>query len=352
MQLDLFSILFAFGSLQALVLLVGINLHKPLFSDLKKATSWLLLDIILMTAYYLLLKQGVRHFLISILGNIAWMSIAPLYYLLIKALRKSDWTLSIKDLLILIIPTLFLLEAVFAVFRINIWSIFGVRDAQSYLDLWMLIFFVSSIYFLILSARLISKGSEEDQNTSIRWFTWIFLATLVTYGLTYCFIRTSYVIVFEQSMMCLLTLFIFLLIYRVFKVLSFQKFFDQKKYQNLAGQKSHLTSLAERLEKVMKEEKPYLNSDLTLGILSEITAISNVELSRLFNLYYRSSYYEFVNRYRVDHIEKLILDKSNSHFKISALAEKSGFKSKATFYKAFREKHQLTPVEFMKKHRT
>lgn len=348
MNLNLISIIFLFGGFQAIILLLGINLKKPLFSDLKKITSLLLLDIILITAYYLVMIKGYNGIVpfTGLIGNLSWMSITPIFYLLVKSLSDHEWSLQAKHLLYFLVPFLFTLEFIFGIAGVNIWKYSWITSSQAYNDMWMFLFFSSGILFIGRSIFMLFK--QEEENKALRWFSYVFMSTLIVFSITYLFIRKEYKILFEYLLIGLMEIFVFMLIYRIFKVVNFQQFFDQKKYRNQALKKDDLSLLASNLEEVMSNEKLYLDNKLSLSMLAERIQSNSNELSQLFNLYYNSNFYEFVNRYRIEHLEKLILDPSFDHFKITALAEQSGFKSKTTFYKAFKEKHQITPLQFVK----
>jgi len=353
MNFNLASILFLFGGFQAIILLIGINIKKPFYSDLKKITSLLLLDIVLVTAYYLVLIQGNQILIpfVGVVGNVSWMSITPLFYLLVKSLADHQWTLKFKHLTYFLCPLIFLFECAFRLVGIGIWQYTWIDSSQEYLDMWMFLFFSSSLFFLSKSIFELENQDAESDNHTLKWFTYIFMAVVVFFSITYLFIRTQYTSLFEYLLMGLMQAFVFILIYRIFKVVNFQQFFDLKKYRTQTLDKNKLALLASKLENVMSNEHLYLDEKLSLAKLAEKLQTTSNDLSQLFNLYYNSNFYEFVNRYRVGHLEKLILDPSNDHFKIIALAEQSGFKSKTTFYKAFKEKHQITPLQFVKKHK-
>ncbi len=125
-------------------------------------------------------------------------------------------------------------------------------------------------------------------------------------------------------------------------------FFNTLKYNNRTLAKSEMEGFATRLEVVMESEKPYLDKKLSLVDLSQLTDISANDLSQLFNMHYKASFYEYINKYRLDYVEQILLDPEYAQYKITAIAEISGFNSKTTFYKAFKERHQMTPLEYMK----
>ncbi|MFK8009222.1 MAG: helix-turn-helix domain-containing protein [Saprospiraceae bacterium] len=355
MNFNITSLIFLFGAVQALLLITGINLNKPLYSDLKKVTTFLLMNTTIVMVYYVLMlnKICIEKSFVHSLGTAAWMGITPFYYLLTLSIQAPGWELNWKHLRYFIIPLLFLVEMIASFFGYPMWLFkFLGNDIQLYLDVWMSLFFGTSFYFIIQSMILNKKQRQEEvnKNRELRWFSYLFFAVLLIYGTAYLIIRLAYVDSFELTMLALLEFFIFMLIYKVFKITPFKNFFEVSKYDNNTLSKKQLENYAQQLEMVMENEKPYLNKKLKLNDLAKLSGINSNNLSQLFNLFYRSNFYDFINQYRLGYLEKIIVNPSYRQYKIMALAEESGFNSKATFYKVFKEKHQLTPSQFVKRH--
>ncbi|MEO0404566.1 MAG: helix-turn-helix domain-containing protein, partial [Bacteroidota bacterium] len=153
--------------------------------------------------------------------------------------------------------------------------------------------------------------------------------------------------IFEYVMIGALEIFIFVLMYRVFLYSSFREVIGAPSYENNPRTTSDFEGDAFILNETMNEKQPFLDSDLTLNGLSSLSGIGSNRLSQLFSLHYQSSFYDFVNTHRIKHVEKLLEDSENNKFTITAIAEMSGFKSKTTFYKAFKAKHGMTPVKYL-----
>jgi len=82
--------------------------------------------------------------------------------------------------------------------------------------------------------------------------------------------------------------------------------------------------------------------------LSDAIGISENELSQVFTQYHKSGFYQIINRHRLNEFEKQLEERGIENYTIMALAELSGFASKATFYKIFKEKYGKTPGAFVK----
>ena len=356
MNISLFSLIYLFAATQALLLIIGINLNQPLSTDLKKVTTAFLMVLVLVLFYYVIAlnEYHVIYPYIDSLGTAAWMALTPFYYLLCQSVQDAKWQLTKQHLWYFILPTVFVIEGCLTTLGLPVWLYSLVGQPQLYLDLWMFAFF-STGFFFIGKSLLLTRHSIRSEDLSSRVlfiFSGLLMLILVVFALIYVWIRVNYVAYFELVLLTLFQVLIYFLVYKVFKIIPFKNLFDIPKYPNHHLTPVQLQTFSKHLEQVMVNEKPYLDSQLNLSKLATLTDITTNDLSQLFNQHYQSSFYEFINQYRLTYLEKIILKPSNQQFKIIALAEESGFRSKATFYKVFKQKHQLTPVQFIKKHQT
>jgi AraC-like DNA-binding protein/glucose uptake protein GlcU len=102
------------------------------------------------------------------------------------------------------------------------------------------------------------------------------------------------------------------------------------------------------LIRVMEEHQPYLNNNYTLRELAETVGLSLNEVSEIINAGFGCNFNEFINRYRVEEMKKRLLDPRNDHLSILAIAFDSGFNSKATFNRIFKQFTGTSPSQFKK----
>lgn len=113
-----------------------------------------------------------------------------------------------------------------------------------------------------------------------------------------------------------------------------------------AGSVDHLLK---KLDKIMHEEKPFLDPDLTLSQLATMINTSSNNLSWLINHTFGSNFYDYINKFRIEtFINKLQEGQFKNHTLVS-LAYDSGFNSKSTFNKVFRKLMHDTPGNYAKK---
>jgi len=106
------------------------------------------------------------------------------------------------------------------------------------------------------------------------------------------------------------------------------------------------------LLKWMDEAQPYLNESLTLNELASGINLSDKRLSELLNKHLDTNFYDFVNSYRIRAFKEKVVDESYAHLTLLALAYESGFKSKTSFNRVFKQRTGLSPSQYKKAHST
>jgi AraC-like DNA-binding protein len=102
----------------------------------------------------------------------------------------------------------------------------------------------------------------------------------------------------------------------------------------------------------MEDKKPFLDSDLSLAQLAKLMDLTPHQLSYLINAVFDENFFLFVNRYRVEKVKELLLNKEKNHLSIMGIAFESGFNSKTSFNTAFKKISSETPSEFKKRSST
>ena len=107
------------------------------------------------------------------------------------------------------------------------------------------------------------------------------------------------------------------------------------------------SGMMERIMNLMDKEKPYLDCELTLGKMAEMLDIDDHELTRVLNDEMDINFYGLVNKYRIDTVKEKLKEPSSRNFTIMASAYESGFNSKSTFYRIFKEYTGITPKDYL-----
>ena len=106
--------------------------------------------------------------------------------------------------------------------------------------------------------------------------------------------------------------------------------------------------LIDKLVAYMEEHKPFLNPELTLSKLAKDCNMSRSQLSQLINDGFGENFYDFVNKYRVEEVKRLMMDPEMDNFNLLGIALEAGFKSKSTFNLIFKRFTGLTPTAYKK----
>ena len=103
----------------------------------------------------------------------------------------------------------------------------------------------------------------------------------------------------------------------------------------------------EALEHWMESEKPYLNPDFRLLDLRQVLPLNRTYLSQFIRAQYDCTFYQFVNRYRIDDAKRLMKD--NPDMKIAEVSGRCGFSSPTVFSRTFATIAGITPREWSKR---
>lgn len=106
--------------------------------------------------------------------------------------------------------------------------------------------------------------------------------------------------------------------------------------------------LVERLRTFMADTKPYLDPELSLSSLSKQISLSRNQLSHLINNGLGENFYDFINKYRVEEVKRLMVDPQKQNYNLLGMALEAGFKSKSTFNLIFKRFTGLTPTAYRK----
>lgn len=101
------------------------------------------------------------------------------------------------------------------------------------------------------------------------------------------------------------------------------------------------------LKKYMQEKQAYLNVDLKQSEVAVAIGYPTYLLSAIFTHYLKMGYYDFVNSYRVEQFKQSVSEGKHKKYTLVTLAEKCGFKSKASFFRAFKKFTGTTPNEYI-----
>lgn len=214
------------------------------------------------------------------------------------------------------------------------------------------------------------------ESINLRWlsnFTWIYIinnALILLTSLAFSYLHLGdldliYLIVFSSIVLSL-----FYLCYNGIRQYSLVEFEQAparqvkpvekveelttrtSKYETSSLSDNEMQSLYDQVLRLMLEEKVYLEPELKVKHLADQLGTTSHNISQTINSKAGKSFYDFVNHHRLSHFKALLSDPDNHKFTILGLSFDSGFNSKASLNRIFKNQEGITPKEFQRQHLT
>ncbi|MEP1031903.1 helix-turn-helix transcriptional regulator [Ekhidna sp.] len=216
------------------------------------------------------------------------------------------------------------------------------------------LFLILSPFYLFLSYRNALHPQKEVENKiwirlMVLFFACIWISSLISF-FSPELLNHQLQIGFNYLIFIVLTGFIYLVSYLGLKENYFTT--DIPKIGKAKYEKSRLTEdeilqIWKRLSENMAQEKSYLDPNLNLTDLSKTIGTTSNNLSQVLNLTEGISFNNFINAFRVEHSKEMMSSHLYDHFTVLAIGYDSGFSSKSTFNRAFKNLEGKTPSEFL-----
>lgn len=116
--------------------------------------------------------------------------------------------------------------------------------------------------------------------------------------------------------------------------------------ENVSGL-SHetLNTIRQRLKRVMREDKIYRQSAVSLDYVAHCVGTNRTYLSTIINRQMGKSFTEYINFYRIEEAKELLL---TTNKKVIEIGQEVGFNSTQSFYSAFKKQTGVSPSVFRK----
>lgn len=98
----------------------------------------------------------------------------------------------------------------------------------------------------------------------------------------------------------------------------------------------------------MAKDQAFLDPELTLSGLARLVRTNRTYLSKYFNHELRTTFYAYLNDYRVAYAVKLL---RTTNLTLEVVAERSGFRSISTFRRNFELRHGCSASAYRRGHR-
>lgn len=109
---------------------------------------------------------------------------------------------------------------------------------------------------------------------------------------------------------------------------------------------SNVIDLTEKLNRLMDQNKLFLDADYSLSKLALDSDMSATTIREIITTNGYKNFASYINSFRIAHAEKLIYNGYLDTYSIESLCNDSGFQAEVTFYRVFKRVHGCTPKEF------
>lgn len=120
------------------------------------------------------------------------------------------------------------------------------------------------------------------------------------------------------------------------------------RYANSGLDDEQVRKICSLLDKMVVQEKIYLQPDLSINDLADKLQCTRHHLSQVLNENLKKSYYDYINLYRVEEAMRLLKSPSRKQHKIASIAYDAGFNSLSTFNEVFKKVTGQTPSHYRK----
>ncbi|WP_299125353.1 AraC family transcriptional regulator [uncultured Tenacibaculum sp.] len=100
------------------------------------------------------------------------------------------------------------------------------------------------------------------------------------------------------------------------------------------------------LKDTIQEKRLYAKQNITLRDLALSLEMKENRISALIKLHSKTTFYHFINRFRVEEFKKSMKSTKSKQLSVFGLAQEVGFSSKSTFYSAFKAVEGMTPKQY------
>ena len=283
--------------------------------------------------------------------------IAPAYYFYLKALVEQKLAFKWYHVYHFLPFAVFLLLTSSFYFKTSTYKIELLRIIYNSKGSLESIPFNKYIFYSILILQMgfytfgILKTINSKRNGGIALGTWVF----TIYWLFILLLLTTRIIFFYDVRSSIaLPIYITFGIYGLaYWSLVRQGFFhnlrlDTVKYKKSKPSRDAIQNISHKLKDILENEKLYLDPDITASKVAKKIPVSTHTLSYIINEELEDSFYDLINRMRIHDAKLKLKNKTLAHLSIEGIGKESGFKSKSSFYRAFKKFTGKTPSEFQR----
>ncbi len=218
--------------------------------------------------------------------------------------------------------------------------------------------YIAAAIYALWRVRQEMRARFVGQSASWRWLAFFVASSLIAHGLF--MFRTGFAPSLPADILITLQMIAALLVLGITVAIAFQALLSPQIFR---GADRLLVSAAKQIDDTgddsdasdhqhltafMKQQRPYLDPDMSLSRLARRSGIAAKDLSALINQRHGLHFFDFLNRHRIEHAQELLIKSDQS---VTDILYASGFNAKSSFNTAFKKHAGMTPSVYRKKHR-
>ncbi len=331
-------------TIQIVALLQGVFLLFILFKrkqEYKKVNFWLFLGCIISVMLYAIGDDDYNLFV----DNSNWFLfhdtlIITFFFLFVRYYESDENEFNKKDFWFFtpyVLKILFQTLDNYTTLRENT----GAIIANEVVELGFLTMLLYAIY------DIVKKKKEKWLLAFIIPLTVIFIIDEFTYLLSNSndspFFLDSYGLILAS---------VFLFYYVLYKLIIAPKDVlpksDDSKYKTSNLNTSKIERYKKEFQRLMDEEKPFKDSNITVNDVARRMAIPRQHLSEVLNVHLKTGFQDYINKRRAEEFVECLKSNAYVNYTIMGIANEVGFKSKSSFNTTFKKVYGVTPSQYKK----
>ncbi|MEM1134435.1 MAG: helix-turn-helix domain-containing protein [Bacteroidota bacterium] len=127
---------------------------------------------------------------------------------------------------------------------------------------------------------------------------------------------------------------------------SFKQMHIYKKRSPLIASNEVIMQVNKKIKQIMATDKPYLDPEFSVSKLAVLLGEPPPKISEAIKINHSGNFLSYINQYRVKEAKNMIKDPGFKNYSLVAIGLESGFNSKATFNRVFKNEAGMTPSAY------
>lgn len=217
------------------------------------------------------------------------------------------------------------------------------------------------IFYLLWCTLLFLRNIDKTNSRTRIWLTSFIFSLLITTGIYLYVALHLFSSSFQSESINTDPIYISSGVVYIFLPIALILFFPEVLYgmKNIgspqSGKKSSIPpseleayeELAQKIESYLQSEKPYLHPDFDLGDVAKAVGTTQKQISFTCKNLLDKKFTDLRTQLRIKHAKELLHKGLTDNITIDAIGTNSGFKSRSTFYEAFKAETGMTPSQYL-----